>query len=62
MTEAVINVLRDGVRSNMKGRAMGNFPLIPQDEPMDGPFYPVLFDPERELGDIRDRIPVGTGE
>lgn len=53
----VINVMGDGVLSNreaVKGREkdLEGFPVPPQDEPMVGTFYPILFDPEKELGSM----------
>ena len=50
----VLNVVRDGVVSNRdalpEGRAEElNFPILPQGEKLDGQFYPLLFDPEKEL-------------
>lgn len=54
----VLNALADGVRSN--ARAMEDpkgFPVPPQDEPMAGRFYPVLFDPDLELGDLAAEVP-----
>ncbi len=54
----VLNALTDGVVSN--ARAFPDpkgFPIPPQDAPMEGQFYPVLFDPERELGRLAAEIP-----
>ena len=56
----VLNAMRQGVVSNIAGvdRAedLARFPTLPQDAPMEGRFYPLLFDPGKELGTIRDRI------
>ena len=44
----VINVLADGVRSNMDGAnrpGADNYPAVATGEPMGGPYYPLLFDP-----------------
>jgi ectoine hydroxylase-related dioxygenase (phytanoyl-CoA dioxygenase family) len=43
----VINVFRDGVRSNSDEPLLAGVPVIPQGEPMKGPFFPLLFDPAR---------------
>ena len=44
----VINLLADGVRSNMDSAnrpGADNYPAVPAGEPMGGPYYPLLFDP-----------------
>jgi len=41
----VINVFRDGVRSNSDAPPLEGVPAIPRGEPMGGRFFPVLFDP-----------------
>jgi ectoine hydroxylase-related dioxygenase (phytanoyl-CoA dioxygenase family) len=44
----VINVLADGVCSNMDAAhapGAANYPAVPKGEPMGGPYYPLLFDP-----------------
>jgi ectoine hydroxylase-related dioxygenase (phytanoyl-CoA dioxygenase family) len=43
----VINVFRDGVRSNSDEPLLAGVPVIPKGEPMKGPFFPLLFDPAR---------------
>jgi len=57
----VINVLGDGVRSNVDAMAdtMG-FEVPPQDAPMAGQFYPLLFDPARELGAAAADVPTAS--
>jgi ectoine hydroxylase-related dioxygenase (phytanoyl-CoA dioxygenase family) len=42
---AVINVIRDGVRSNSDEPLLEGVPIIPRGEPLDGQFFPLLFDP-----------------
>jgi hypothetical protein len=54
----VLNVIRDGVRSNMNSRDMGNFPRVPQGQVMEGLGYPLLFDPRRELGSAVGDVPL----
>jgi Phytanoyl-CoA dioxygenase (PhyH) len=41
----VINVFRDGVRSNSNEPLLAGVPVIPGGEKMDGQFFPLLFDP-----------------
>jgi ectoine hydroxylase-related dioxygenase (phytanoyl-CoA dioxygenase family) len=41
----VINVFRDGVRSNSDEPPLEGVPAIPKGEPMRGQFFPLLFDP-----------------
>lgn len=41
----VINVFRDGVRSNSDDPPLEGVPAIPKGEPMGGRFFPLLFDP-----------------
>ncbi len=41
----VINVIRDGVKSNSNEPLLAGVPVIPQGEPMGGQFFPLLFDP-----------------
>jgi ectoine hydroxylase-related dioxygenase (phytanoyl-CoA dioxygenase family) len=43
----VINVFRDGVRSNSDAPLLEGVPVIPKGEKMGGPFFPLLFDPDR---------------
>jgi ectoine hydroxylase-related dioxygenase (phytanoyl-CoA dioxygenase family) len=43
---AVINVMRDGVRSASDQPPLEGVPPIPPGEPMQGQFFPLLFDPE----------------
>ena len=55
----VINVLADGVTSNFEGEnspGTNNFPMLPKGQKMEGDFYPLLFDPEDQLGDLAKRI------
>ncbi|HEX6622803.1 MAG TPA: phytanoyl-CoA dioxygenase family protein [Pyrinomonadaceae bacterium] len=42
---AVVNVFRDGVRSNSDEPLLEGVPVIPKGEPMGGRFFPLLFDP-----------------
>ncbi|HEX6183049.1 MAG TPA: phytanoyl-CoA dioxygenase family protein [Pyrinomonadaceae bacterium] len=44
----VINVFRDGVRSNSDHPPLAGVPAIPRGEPMGGRFFPLLFDPGAE--------------
>jgi ectoine hydroxylase-related dioxygenase (phytanoyl-CoA dioxygenase family) len=39
----VINVFRDGVRSNPDAPPLAGVPAIPRGRPMDGQFFPLLF-------------------
>ncbi|MDQ3742985.1 MAG: phytanoyl-CoA dioxygenase family protein [Acidobacteriota bacterium] len=41
----VINVFRDGVRSNSDAPPLEGVPPVPKGEPMGGRFFPLLFDP-----------------
>jgi ectoine hydroxylase-related dioxygenase (phytanoyl-CoA dioxygenase family) len=41
----VINVFRDGVRSDTNEVLLDSVPPIPQGAPMDGPFFPLLYNP-----------------
>lgn len=43
----VINVIRDGVRSDSDEPLLAGVPPIPQGQPLGGQFFPLLFDPER---------------
>jgi hypothetical protein len=43
----VINVVRDGVRSNSNEPLLAGVPPVPPGEPMAGQFFPLLFDPEK---------------
>lgn len=57
---AVLNFAADGVWSNpraLDGPGSDNFPILPQDEPLGGTYYPLLFDPGRELGGVPDGFP-----
>ena len=42
---AVINVIRDGVRSDSNEPLLEGVPVIPKGEELEGQFFPVLFDP-----------------
>ncbi|HYY96542.1 MAG TPA: phytanoyl-CoA dioxygenase family protein, partial [Pyrinomonadaceae bacterium] len=42
----VINVFRDGVRSNSDAPPLEGVPPVPKGEPMGGRFFPLLFDPD----------------
>ena len=55
----VINVLADGVVSNFEGEhspGTANFPMLPKGRKMEGDFYPLLFDPAQQLGELADAI------
>ena len=55
----VINVLADGVISNFEGEhspGTANFPMLPKGRKMEGDFYPLLFDPAQQLGELADAI------
>ncbi|MGH9840069.1 MAG: phytanoyl-CoA dioxygenase family protein [Blastocatellia bacterium] len=41
----VINVFRDGVKSNSDEVLLDGVPVIPKGQPMGGQFFPLLFDP-----------------
>lgn len=41
---AVVNVFRDGVRSNSDAPPLEGVPIIPKGEPMGGRFFPLLFE------------------
>jgi ectoine hydroxylase-related dioxygenase (phytanoyl-CoA dioxygenase family) len=43
---AVINVFLDGVRSDSDEPMLRGVPPIPRGQPMQGPFFPLLFDPQ----------------
>ena len=56
----VINILGDGVTSNWEGDhspGTENFPMLPKGEPMAGQFYPMLFEAEKAMGDLAEKIP-----
>jgi ectoine hydroxylase-related dioxygenase (phytanoyl-CoA dioxygenase family) len=42
----VINLFRDGVRSNSDAPLLEGVPVIPKGEKMDGQFFPLLFNPD----------------
>jgi ectoine hydroxylase-related dioxygenase (phytanoyl-CoA dioxygenase family) len=44
---AVLNVVRDGVRSATNEALLDGVPPVPSGEPLDGQFFPLLFDGER---------------
>ncbi len=44
----VLNVFRDGVRSNSDSAPLEGVPPVPKGEPMGGRFFPLLFDPAAE--------------
>ncbi len=47
---AVINVIRDGVKSASDRPPLRGVPPIPPGEPMAGQFFPLLFDPAQAFG------------
>ncbi len=48
---AVVNVVRDGVRSDSDQPLLAGVPVIPAGEPLGGQFFPLLFDPAELPGD-----------
>jgi hypothetical protein len=42
----VINVVRDGVRSDSDDPLLTGVPVVPKGQPLGGRFFPLLFDPE----------------
>jgi ectoine hydroxylase-related dioxygenase (phytanoyl-CoA dioxygenase family) len=44
---AVLNVIRDGVRSATDDALLAGVPAVPAGEPLGGQFFPLLFDPGR---------------
>jgi ectoine hydroxylase-related dioxygenase (phytanoyl-CoA dioxygenase family) len=42
----VINVVKDGVRSDSDSPLLEGTPVIPRGQPLGGQFYPLLFDPD----------------
>ncbi|HQU45384.1 MAG: phytanoyl-CoA dioxygenase family protein [Planctomycetia bacterium 21-64-5] len=43
---AVINVFRDGVRSASNDPMLAGVPPVPASQPMEGTFFPLLYDPD----------------
>lgn len=41
----VLNVVRDGVLSDSNEALLKGIPVVPQGEPLDGQFFPLLYDP-----------------
>ena len=57
----MINLIRDGVRSNadiLENKETHNFPILPQGTTLSGQYYPLLFQPDSELGERRTEIPL----
>ncbi len=57
---AVVNFAADGVWSHpeaLEGPGSDRFPILPEGQPLAGRFYPLLFDPEREMAGEIDSIP-----
>lgn len=55
----VINVLADGVLSDIDPNSLDAFesyPVVPRGEKMAGDYYPLLFDPRQSLGDSVDKL------
>ena len=42
---AVLNVVRDGVRSATDAPLLEGVPAVPSGAPLDGQFFPLLYDP-----------------
>ena len=55
----VINVIRDGVKSDSDEPLLDGVPVIPKGEKLGGQFFPLLFDPEFGL-EANGRNRVGT--
>lgn len=57
----VLNIMGDGTLSNIntidREEDLKGFPTFPQDEPMVGTYYPILFDSDKELGGLKGEIP-----
>ena len=51
----VINVFRDGVRSNSNEPLLNGVPVIPRGEKMGGQFFPLLFDPAAQTDGERGK-------
>lgn len=51
---AVINVFRDGVRSESDEPLLEGVPRIPKGEKIEGQFFPLLFDPQQIKGASED--------
>ena len=51
----------DGTLSNIdsvdREEDLKDFPTCPQDSPMTGTYYPILFQPDREPGHLKAGIP-----
>ena len=61
----VINLVLDGVRSNadiLEGKETHNFPILPQGTTLSGQYHPLLFQPDRELGEMKAEIPLSAGK
>ena len=57
---AVINYAANGVWSHpatLEGPGSESFPILPEGQPLGGNFYPLLFDPQRELAGETSQIP-----
>ena len=57
---AVVNFAADGVWSHpeaLEGPGSDRFPILPEGQPLAGRYYPLLFDPARELAGEIDSIP-----
>lgn len=60
----VLNIMADDTLSNIdsvdRGADLERFQVFPQDQLMNGNFYPILFDPDKTLGKLKDEIPAIT--
>jgi ectoine hydroxylase-related dioxygenase (phytanoyl-CoA dioxygenase family) len=56
----VINIMGDGVQSNInhidRKEDLKGFPIKEQDMVMDGQFFPILFDPDKELKGLKSKV------
>jgi hypothetical protein len=53
---AVINLCRDGTRSNSDEPLLQGVPVVPRGRPLDGQFFPLLSDRERLAAALRDTL------
>ena len=61
----VINLVRDGVRSNadiLADKETHNFPILPQGTTLSGQYYPLLFQIDSERGESMTEIPLAENK